>query len=378
MLFYCLKLTHVFSVLFASSLTTMRINLWTPFLKLRPILFLTVVFAFSAPDQQAQANMLCLDLFQSQNSRGEYSIDPTFNKRQASLIRGVIGRLKKLAAEVRIPNPDIGKRAENVLKSGYRALGNKVWMGMSSDNFYLRKAIVVLAHEFGHAIFDLNIYFNFQGRRVNALEGASIIEAYRQRILSSPEYKTAVEEMKEKFKRFTKERQEREAHAIFLKLGGDEYYKIFNHGEDLSNIVIAHNELFADMIAVMLTRDGDAVANVFKSQHPDSMEDFSRSFLSITPVENFSLSLIGETKYELLNPTRTFIWTRYLAKLSPEFYQKFIKAYLNATQAHLETLIASGESVRDLALYPKPQERNVDFIKFLEIELAKQGIPQSN
>lgn len=350
---------------------------YTHLYTLRRIVLLTVVCAILAPVHRAQANVQCLTLFPEADISSAYSIDPAFNQKQTSAIRAAVKRLRNFASAVRVPVPDIKKRSKNLFDSGYRTLENTIWMGMSSDISDMRKAIVVFAHEFGHAIFDLNVFFRFEGQNVNSLEGSAILQHHRLRIEASEAYKAAIAEMSEKYKRFGPEKREKEADIIFRNLGGDKYYKLFDHADILSHLVMAHNELFADMIAVMLTRDGDAVANVFKHPHPDAVHDLSRSFLRQVPVENFSVHPIGDPKYELLNPTRSFIWYQYLSTLDPKYYPQFIKAYISATQAHLNEMLDSGQNIRELSLFPKAEERNVDFIKYLQANIENLGIPKT-
>ncbi len=354
----------------------------TPLLKLKlsRLFFFSLIYLSWAPYFEGQAFTLnCESLFAPVNKSYAFSLDPKFAPKEATLIRGVIRRLQKLASEVVIPTPDIEKKSENYLESSYRSLGNKLLLGFSNEREDIYKSLVVMAHEYGHAIFDLNIIFNFEGHQLNSLQIASMVAQIRQEIISRDDYKAAMMGLREKSKNLNF-RTQFEEDAIFKRFGGDEYYRLSQLAKNLSDIMITHNELFADMVAVMLAKDGNAVANVFKGSHPDSSGDLSRSFLPQTPIKGYTNGAFdpGNQFYEILSPARSFLWSHCLSTLPRENYPKLIKAYLRAAQAHLNALLATGETPRNLWLHQDAEKINPDFIKFLETEINNLGILANN
>ena len=169
---------------------------------------------------------------------------------------------------------------------------------------------------------------------------------------------------------------EKDLNLYFNKLYDTRLKAKWNEFRQVNAFLLAHNELFADIIAVMAFRDGQAVSKILNRRTPFGVEENeTRDFTRPVSVETFEMDrhsfseLREPLEYEVLNPTRYYIWKKYLQQMKESYFPRFIAAYFKAVARQVEIHRENFPDVESdyLAI-------NREFMNLLDTELAENPL----
>jgi len=192
----------------------------------------------------------------------------------------------------------------------------------------------IIAHEFAHAIFDeimkKNIpeYNEMISRRKSRLRAKVKIDELHEQMIAlennSIENEVSIQILKDEFDKLY------EQYRLSIKNITTREKEVFRLREPL-------NELFADMIAVIWSKDGKAVADSIQNLQMGSEEDvYQRDFTMGQDDELLNIT----NQYQIYAPFRDLIWRQlsevvYQEKATKTFIQKSIRIFINRYQQFL-------------------------------------------
>jgi hypothetical protein len=352
------------------------------------ILFFQTLFLFSTP---ASAQQACLQLFRLK----ELPQVANDNEALQIIMENHIAAWNDLLGDLRAENVTLFLRPGPVSSSTFNGAERAINLGTLLNGTTATARDSVLAHEFGHAIFQQNFYITYEGERIyfrnladaalkNAIElknNDEFIELSRQAGQINYSMSLAKEaNLPDKLAEL-----EVYARHIQEKISGYEQpLAIFNH---FHTLVIAYNELFADSLPVLIWSDAHRVAGAVDTSKDSFLTQLdaemayrghntdaptSRDF-AITKFKNWQHEL-GDA-YTSLDPARGVLWTLYMENLPRSEIPLFLKTLLDATRIHVMERLAREEDIRpsnkdsDLTLI------NQEFIKIFKLAADRNGLP---
>jgi hypothetical protein len=275
--------------------------------------------------------------------------------------------------------------AIDLLKSQYDA--GVIQFKLPSNPANRQRALAVLAHEYGHAIFDVHfrigirtkaeesLYLGFTEKMIAAKHGVPEAEARWKTLLeaSSDQAESARQEW-----------------LRLLSAADREQIPFRMHHLSLQVITLPFNELFADHVAVALGKRPSAMAEGLRisKQYPFFAADPDADYITVgepfrRPVHPTArprdasaqidyknwISEDGSKRiYTLLDPARSQIWKKYRKQLQSQ-PGLFLKSYLDATAQLIRRRGGVG-GWRE----PHPERLNREFVFLLREAIRKNGL----
>lgn len=271
----------------------------------------------------------CSDLFIPADHHGALG----FNSKDSRLIRSTMRRIDGLiGGQLNTPVVTVLKGQDfqidfaNRIEINLPAKGRSRWV-----------AAIGFAHEYGHAYFMRNLLVAMAGQEVLFYDQA-------RAVLEKSKTRSADHVVEEKDK-------------IEFKTTDDAY-----------EMLAPYNELFADMTAVVLARDGTSIAEVVGILYSTNSNnrDFTKPRNPVVGHNSYSI-------YNQLNKVRFHIWKNYLSKAEPADYPVIFKTFMVATRIHFERRQAYAHTENQWSFNYNYEKINRDFILIFDKEMSTRS-----
>lgn len=254
---------------------------------------------------------------------------------------------------------------------------------------------VILSHEFGHLIFFDHFDFTWNGKKISFRK---VVDEGRkaQENMSTPNspYQLAVAEklaLQSELAGLHNTSLTNDILALQKKL--DDVSKTiedmrapnaFFH--EVSDMLDAYNELFADILPVIIWRDPYVVFLAGETRNSNGEFDNDRvgtrdHNTEASPPRTFLVNDFKNWKHEksdkytLFDPVRGALWSLFLQNLRVDEVPLFFKTFLEAASLHVTFRLARGEDIRVSRQASDPTKINQEFLKLFVMTARKYNLP---
>lgn len=276
--------------------------------------------------------------------------------------------------------------------SSYSPQSGRIELGIKIDPSERYKVSLVLAHEFGHAVFWNHLKIRLNDHEVSLLDYFPV---------SSENFKNSPYSMRELSKyeevfTLAKDTGRNEIAEIYLdKIIFLRQELLKSAGTYLMpmqflNLVSPYSELFSDIIPVALWQDPTIFAKTLESFETREDGVFRlglqlklrgrNKHTSVSPRDFRIIPFSGWKKevmsqYTLFDPLRGTLWPLFLKNMDSSHIEAFLKAYLVATKKHIALRMQRGDTDNPGALVTSPEVLNREFLKIIIDEARKHSVP---
>ena len=330
----------------------------------------------------AQAQFKCRDLF------GPYLLS-RFDRREFDLLdrsehmNGPL--LEKIYSDLGPLRPD-GVRIEMLAHLPYLQTrldldGKTVKLGLIS--LPEQKAVdVAVAHEVGHASFLQHLLLEIDGLRGNFLQITEAVLRKERAIAANPETQKAWDEIQAQAPTMSPEAHQKMVFEFAKKLGLDQIHDRKEQVRMMNYLLFPYNELYADLVAVLVFNDKKAVFNSIEKvkdrphrtvrEKPFHTELRERDFTQIINFKLWAESPEVMDFYSPFDPVRGVIGRLFLNDINSEQKSLLLRAFLNATRRHVQVRILRGENA--YTNQHVATELNQEFLRLLVEEARNFGL----
>lgn len=278
----------------------------------------------------------------------------------------------------------------DILQSAYRRFTKTLDIGVHTFSNSLTVFKTILAHEFAHAIFNKYFVFTFEGQSVSMETLNAAAHQAMVRNESNPQYQNLLREMQELsgalFLARSAGNLKGEAEILSIMESKQKELDIMapemrEHGIFV-DVVIAYEELFADIFAALMTKNKSAMTEAFltEASSPVDLINYASAYRTqnpdAPPLREFSTTSFKNWKHELsdeytlFDPARGVLWNLYLKNLKNSDIPLFIDVYFRAVEEHMVWRTKNHEDMRVSARASDPEILNREFVLFF-VAVAK-------
>ena len=253
--------------------------------------------------------------------------------------------------------------------------------GLNGRSPFMRD--VIFSHEYSHAIFLENFKISWNGQQITLKELIQMARMEVQDFSEAPHLRSLEQNVQEleATLQLAKQAKNLRVAAQLKQLLADAvaerapYQQAMDLFEQLHDMLMSYNELFADSLPVLLRQDPHAMTTALYKGKEDGLEAVRdmlvnrnnnmdapapRDFV-MTSIEGWKHEL--NDTYTLLDPSRGVLWELYMKDLPREKIPVFIKTFLETVSAHLAARQGRGESLDPSVKKVDPAALNREFLR---------------
>jgi hypothetical protein len=350
---------------------------------------LVVLFLFLCVSPSASAYNACAGIFVNHpepvvtKSINLAELHPRFS--------GKLKRWNQMLGNLKVPHLLLELTSDPVTRSQYAAFSNKILVGTRLEGRDISAREKIMAHEFGHSIFNEHFNFRWKGHWIKTKDVAMAAKAYTER-KNDPNL-IIIQKQIEALKNNVTARQANDGRSwiekIEQKLAAKDLNDVGNPLEQFNyvyDMLIAYNELFADCLPTLLWHDSRAITEAVEDPyHPFYQLNENASAVKLYRKENdtapdtrdFTLVRFKDWQHEssdgytLFDPARGVLWELFMENLDPKDIPLFLETFLEAASVHVSLRLDRNDDIRVSQKASNPTVINQEFIRIF-IEVAKE------